>query len=149
MARSVKVKKLGDLNNLLSQLEGRVLNSTTEIKKSIALAVSREVADINPEDTGYSEYNWRVDGTKIKDTKGAYIPRSTFYAQMFQANVTKSINKNTVSSLSAGVGVPIYVGNAVDYLNKMPYSSEEWVPLGIDKAVRGVDIIIDNILRKI
>ena len=149
MARSVKVKKVSDLDRVLSQLRDGINNSTVEIKKNLALAVSREVSDVNPEDTGYSEYNWRIDGTKIKDTKGSYIPRSTFYAQMFQANVPHSINKNTVSSLSVPPGVPIYVGNAVGYLNKMPYAASEWVPLGIDKAVRGIDSIIDNILRKI
>lgn len=149
MARSVKVKNLGELDHFMDQLREGILDSTVEIKKQLALSISREVSDINPEDTGFSEYNWRIDGTRINETKGSYIPRSKFYAQMFQANVTQSINKNTVSNLSAKVGVPIYIGNAVDYLNKMPYSAEEWVPLGIDKAVRGVDIIIDNILRKI
>lgn len=149
MARSVKVKGIAELDKFMAQLGQDIIDSTVEIKKNIAIAVSNEVADINPEDTGYSEYNWRIDGTRINNTYGNYIPRSTFYAQMFQANVTKSINKNTVSNLKAAPGVPIYVGNAVDYLNKMPYPSDEWVPKGIDKAVRGVDIIIDNILGKI
>jgi hypothetical protein len=149
MARSIKVKNIGSLDTLMSRLTEEILDSTVEIKKNLAIAVSREVSDVNPEDTGYSEYNWRIDGTRIKDTKGVYIPRSTFYAQMFQANVTKSINKSTVSQLSVAPGVPIYIGNAVNYLNKMSYSAEEWVPLGIDKAVREMDIIVDNIFRKI
>ena len=149
MARSVKVKSIGSLDMLMSQLEEDILDSTVEIKKNLAISISREVSDINPEQTGYSEYNWRIDGTRIKDTKGFYIPRSTFYAQMFQANVTKSINKSTVSQLSVAPGVPVYIGNAVNYLNKMPYSAEEWVPLGIDKALREMDIIVENIFSKI
>lgn len=148
MPSSVKKNSLLGLNDFLKALTDHIEDSAIEIKRGVALNVLKEVSDQNPEDTGYSEYNWQASGTKIHKELFSYIPNSKVYAIAYNSGLTISRNEVTISNLGARLGEPIYIGNSVNYLNMMPYKADQWVPIGIDNAIRKTDKVVSSILKK-